>query len=85
MLSSSTTMDNHPVLSIEIESHTNNIFDDSSTLSSRTESNRTVVITPNPKNNYCIYLTHKKKINEQCDSICCAKKQDDGTQHEPKQ
>ena len=30
-------------------------------------------------------MTHKKLINEQCDSIRCAKKQDDGPQHEPKQ
>ena len=27
----------------------------------------------------------KKRINEQCDSIRCAKKQDNGTQHDPKQ
>ena len=27
----------------------------------------------------------QKPINEKCDSICCAKKQDDGAQHEPKQ
>ena len=30
-------------------------------------------------------MTHKKRINEQCDSIHCAKKQDDDAQHEPKQ
>ena len=28
---------------------------------------------------------NKSLINEQCDSIRCAKKQDDGAQHEPKQ
>ena len=32
------------------------------------------------------YIQHtKKRINEQCDSIRCAKKKDDGAQHEPKQ
>ena len=36
-------------------------------------------------NNHCICLTHKKRINEQCDSIRCAKKQDDGVYHETKQ
>ena len=30
-------------------------------------------------------MTHKKRINEQCDSIHCAKKQDNDAQHEPKQ
>ena len=27
----------------------------------------------------------KKRINEQCDSMRCTKKQDDGAYHEPKQ
>ena len=30
-------------------------------------------------------MTQKKRINEQCDCIRCAKKQDGGAQHEPKQ
>ena len=32
-----------------------------------------------------MFDTQKKRINEQCDSIRYAKKQDDGAQHEPKQ
>ena len=32
-----------------------------------------------------MFDTQKKQINEKCDSIRCAKKQDGGAQHEPKQ
>ena len=42
-------MYDHTVPSIELEYHTNDEVDHGSTLSSHTESNRSVVITPNPK------------------------------------
>ena len=32
-----------------------------------------------------MFDTQKKRINEQCDIIRCAKKQDDGAHHEPNQ
>ena len=49
MLSSSTKMDDHPVLSTQIDSHTNDGVDDGSTLSSKIASNRSVVNKPNQK------------------------------------
>ena len=32
-----------------------------------------------------MFDTHKNRINEQCDSVRCAKIQDGGAYHEPKQ
>ena len=32
-----------------------------------------------------MFDTQKRRINEQCGSIRCAKKQDNGAQHEPRQ
>ena len=42
-------------------------------------------IDKNLKESLHMFDTPKKPINEQFDIICCAKKQDDGAYHEPKQ